>query len=148
MSADIIGIGLGILFVICYVGVYVTFLMSLSKLVDAIRHYDSIETKIHKAWIWTQLIPLWSFIGLLVLNIKLESASRAIENKCNLSNNDIKYPYILGWLVSLGFLYSWIPLVGKIAFFIFAVTFWVKVSSTTKQILGLNETIAGQDLRE
>lgn len=145
MSADTIGIVLGILFVICYVGIYVTFLMSLSKLVDSIRIYDSLETKIHKAWIWTQLIPLWSFIGLLVLNIKLESATRAIENKCNLSNKDIKYPYMLGWLVSLGFLYTWIPLIGKIAFFVFAVTYWVKISSTTKQILGLNETTVVQD---
>ncbi len=139
MSADTSGIVLGIVFVFCYIGIYITFLMSLSKLVDSMRFYDSLETKIHKAWIWTQLIPLWSFIGLLVLNIKLESATRAIENKCNLSNKHIKYPYILGWLVSLGFLYTWIPLVGKIAFFVLAVTYWVKISSTTKKIHGLNE---------
>lgn len=145
MSADTIGIVLGILFVICYFGIYVTFLMSLSKLVDSIRIYDSLETKIHKAWVWTQLIPLWSIIGLLVLNIKLESATRAIENRCNLSNKDIKYPYMLGWLVSLGFLYAWIPLVGKIVFFVFAVTYWVKISSTTKQILSLNVTTVIQD---
>lgn len=119
--------------------------MSLSKLVDSIRIYDSLETKIHKAWVWTQLIPLWSIIGLLVLNIKLESATRAIENRCNLSNKDIKYPYMLGWLVSLGFLYAWIPLVGKIVFFVFAVTYWVKISSTTKQILSLNVTTVIQD---
>ncbi len=145
MSADTIGIVLGILFVICYFGIYVIFLMSLSKLVDSIRIYDSLETKIHKAWVWTQLIPLWSIIGLLVLNIKLESATRAIENRCNLSNKDIKYPYMLGWLVSLGFLYAWIPLVGKIVFFVFAVTYWVKISSTTKQILSLNVTTVIQD---
>lgn len=80
-----------------------------------------------------------------MLNIKLESASREIENKSNLSNKNIKYPYILAWIVSLGFLYTWIPLVGKITFFVFAVTYLIKISSTTKQILGLNETTIVQD---
>ncbi len=139
MNGNVIEIGMLILFMICYVGIYVAFLKSLSNLVDSIRYYDLQETKIHKAWIWTQLIPIWSFIGLLVLNIKLESAMRGIENKCSLPNKEIKYPYILGWIVSLAFLYTKIPFVGGIAFFIFAVTFWVKISATTKQIKTLAE---------
>lgn len=134
MAESFVGIVFTIVILIVMLGVFVAFLLSLSKLVEEIRDNDLLPTYIHKAWIWTQLIPIWSFIAFLVLNIKLDAAARAIESKHNLSFKYITYPSILGWIISLGFFYTWIPIIGFIAFSVCMIMYWVKISATIKQL--------------
>ena len=137
MSESIVSLVAAIAVFFIIIGVYVSFLLSLSKLVETIKDDKLFPTQIHKAWVWTQLIPGWCFIALLVINIKLENAARALENKHYLDFKYIAYPSFLGWATALSFLYSWIPMLGFIAYMICAIMFWVKVSATTKQLEAL-----------
>ena len=138
--SDIIGFIFGLSFLIIIIWVLIAYLKNLAKLVDQLRDEDLTSTHIHKAWVWTQLIPAWSFVAQIVLNIKLESAARTFENKHGLSNKTILYPTILGWIIALGFLYSWIPGLGSLFFFVCIIMYWVKVSSTIKQIIDIKSS--------
>lgn len=140
MGESIVGLIAAIAVFAIVIGVYVAFLLSLSKLVEEIKDDNLFPTHVHKAWVWTQLIPGWCFIALLVINIKLDVAARALENKHLLHFKYIAYPSVLGWITALGFLYSWIPILGIIAYFVCTIMFWVKVSATTKQLQSLKLT--------
>lgn len=126
------GIGLFIFLVVFLV--WLGFLLSLNKLVSVMRVDGLQQTFISKVWVWTQIIPFWGFVALIVFNIKADTAARALEVEFKLPFKEIKYPATIGWIVIFGVLYSWIPILGALLFLIFMILFWVKVSSTSKQI--------------
>lgn len=138
--AALAGAALGLLIYLIPFLIWIGFLLSLNKLVDVSRIDTLPQTNISKLWVWTQLIPGWGFIALIVLNIKLSTAVRAIESEFNLPFKDIGYPATFGWLVIFGALYAWIPIIGAIALVIFMILFWVKISSTSKQLIQLKAT--------
>lgn len=117
--------------------IWVLFMLSLSKLVDVVRTKTLPQTFVSKIWVWTQVIPLWGFIALIVFNIKMDTAVRALETELKLPFKSIAYPATLGWVVILGILYTWIPLIGALILLVCMILFWVKVTSTSKQIQAL-----------
>jgi len=126
--------GLGFLILIIPFLIWIGFLLSLNKLVNIVRVESYPQTQISKIWVWTQVIPLWGFIALIVFNIKADAAVRSIENIYNMPFKSIGYPATIGWIVILGILYTWIPVVGALVLIICMIMFWLKVVSTSKQI--------------
>ncbi|BAK72236.1 MAG: hypothetical protein AB7S49_01895 [Arcobacter sp.] len=114
--------------------VWLGFLLSLNKLVNVMRVDGLPQTFISKIWVWSQVIPFWGFIALIVFNIKADTASRALESEFKLPFKEIKYPATIGWIVILGLLYTWIPILGALVLLVCMILFWIKVSSTSKQI--------------
>lgn len=127
---EIFGAGLGFLVILIWIG----FMLSLNRLVNVVRTDNLSQTFINKVWVWTQIIPIWGFIALIVFNIKADAAVRALETKFQMPFKTISYPATLGWVVILGALYSWIPIIGTLALFVFMILFWVKVVKTSKQV--------------
>lgn len=126
--------GLGLLVLLIPFLIWVGFMLSLNNLVNVIRTDGLPQTFVSKIWVWTQIIPIWGFIALIVFNIKADTAVRALESDLKLPFKQIKYPATIGWIVILGVLYAWIPVVGTLALIICMILYWVKVSSTSKQI--------------
>lgn len=130
------GAGMGLILLIPII-IWIGFMLSLNKLVNVVRTDSLPQTFVSKVWVWTQIIPIWGFIALVVFNIKADAAVRALETKLDLPFKTISYPATIGWIVILGALYVWIPIVGTLALIICMVLYWVKVSATSKQIESL-----------
>lgn len=131
------GAGLGLMMMLIPFLIWLGFMLSLNKLVNVVRTEDLPQTFVSKIWVWTQIIPLWGFVALIVYNIKLDTAVRALETQLKLPFKTIAYPATIGWVVILGALYTWIPVVGALVLIISMILFWVKVASTSKQIEAL-----------
>lgn len=117
--------------------IWILFLFSLNKLVNAVKLENEELTKVSKVWVWLQIIPIIGFIVLIVFNLKMDTAIRAYERKYNLDLKSIAYPVVLCWLVILGVLYTWIPVIGLLLLILFMIMYWVKVSSTTRQLISI-----------
>lgn len=126
--------------------VLILFLISLSKLIDATRSYD-LTTQISKVWVWTQLIPYWNIVAMVVYHIKMSNAISYIEDVQDMPTGSINYPIVTGWVyIFTGFLLSILDflhisnfitiIIGVICVICFII-FWVKVSNTTKAINSL-----------
>ncbi|ASG67959.1 hypothetical protein CDV26_05780 [Francisella halioticida] len=109
------------------------FILSQQKLAKNLAKINN-NQKIHPAWLWTQLIPIWSSIAFIVTTVKLDEQIKTYI---------IKYDEKLKFKASLVYWYigfvilGLIPLVnilaGIINLFIF-VTIWSNISSSSKQI--------------
>jgi len=119
----------------------ILFLLSQHKLVNTVRKNGVPETFINLAWVWTQLIPIWGFIAIIVYHVKMINAIRILEIENKLSLNTLTYPVAVGWLYIFGFLYIWVPIIGSIVYFVIFVIFWIKIVSVRKQIKMLNLNI-------
>ncbi|MED7788837.1 hypothetical protein [Francisella sp. 19X1-34] len=109
------------------------FILSQQKLAKNLAKINNSE-KIHPAWLWTQLIPIWSSIAFVVTAVKLDEQVK----KYNIDyNQKLKFKAsLVYWYV--GFLIlGLIPIVNIIAgiinFFIFIII-WSNISSSSKQI--------------
>lgn len=125
--------GLVIVVLIVAIVVFILFLLTLSKFTDAVESQKP-ETLINKAWVWTQLIPIWGFIAMIVFHVKATAAVRAFEVELNEPFNSIQYPVVVGWFYVLAPLYAWIPFVGGIASLVMFIIYWVQISSTSEQL--------------
>lgn len=134
------GAGIGLFMFLAIFLIWLGFMLSLNKLVNIIRTDNLPQTFVSKIWVWTQIIPLWGFVALIVYNIKVDTAVRSLETEFNLPFKSITYPATIGWIVILGVLYSWIPVIGTIVLLICMILFWVKVVATSKQIEGIKLT--------
>ncbi|XSZ47701.1 hypothetical protein ACP8HZ_05175 [Francisella noatunensis] len=56
--------------IITSVVISILFILSQQKLAKALVTANSAE-QIHLAWLWTQLIPIWSYMALVVTAVKL-----------------------------------------------------------------------------
>ncbi|MFV7789572.1 hypothetical protein ACNO6Z_01830 [Aliarcobacter lanthieri] len=82
-----------LLIALCIFIVIIFYLLSLDKLVKLIRDKNNSITIIHRAWVWTQFIPIWSVVAIIVYHIiKMLEATKALELELNLPKNTIKYP--------------------------------------------------------
>lgn len=134
-----VGAGLGIIILIPFL-IWIGFMLSLNKLVNVVRTDSLPQTYVSKIWVWSQIIPFWGFIALIVYNIKMDTAVRALETELSLPFKSIAYPATIGWIVILGVLYTWIPVIGALILIVCMILFWIKVASTSKQIESLKAT--------
>ncbi|MFV0480554.1 MAG: hypothetical protein ACK5LP_01090 [Campylobacteraceae bacterium] len=137
-DSEVMGLAFGISFfvILIFVVILIFFLLSLSKLSDVVRVENNYVTYVSKAWVWTQLIPVWGFIAMLVYHIKMTEATRAVEKEFDLNFKTIQYPEVLGWFYALAFLYAWIPVAGFASLVVWII-YWVQVASTSAQIIRL-----------
>lgn len=135
------GLLVGGLLILALIAITIFYLLSLDKLVKTVRTVDDSFTFISRVWVWTQLIPLWNFVALIVYHVKMTNAIRALELKSELPKGEIKYPVVLGWFSALGALYSWIPFIGPLGYLVVWIIYWIKVSSTSKQIINLKNKL-------
>lgn len=140
MGTSMVASGMGLLILIVCFLIWLGFMLSLNKLADVVRVETLPQTFVSKIWVWTQIIPIWGFIALIVYNIKMDTAVRALETEFKLPFKTIEYPATIGWIVILGALYSWIPVIGTIALIIFMILYWVKVSSTSSYVQSLKNS--------
>lgn len=100
------------------------FLRTLDKATLSIRT-DNPATFVHRAWVWTQLIPVWQVIAIIFFHVKMNAAAKIYAQETE--QPVPAYPTVAGWFFALGFLYSWIPGVGLVYVVAFIV-FWVQAS--------------------
>lgn len=133
-AALIAGIGMTVfafLFLFWFV-VTIFFVLSQNKLVDAYAEANNTQP-ISKIWTWTQLIPLWSIVALLVSIIKFSEEKQNFKTKYGVVQS--QYNPILGWSVVGAWFFSMIiPFIGIVAFPLWIV-YWVNVSSASKSVL-------------
>lgn len=140
--------------------IYVLYLLSLDKLVKTVRTENEI-TFIHRAWVWTQLIPFWINIAYIVYNTKMTSAIRALEKDLKLEKNTIKYPYIILYIAATlnVIMYSNMDQISKISIaflvivlatisFILMIIYWIKIALTSRQILKLKKEYENNEEKE
>lgn len=110
------------------------FILSQQKLAKNLRRINN-TSKIHPAWLWTQLIPIWSYIALVVVAVKLDDQIKIYQSK---HNKTLKFKGVLVyWYVGLTIL-SLIPLINiatTIISLILFVLIWSNITKTTKQII-------------
>lgn len=132
MLMQLLSFGLIIIVIISFI-VSVMFIMSQQKLVRKLSQKDQ-EFVINKAWLWTQLIPVWSYIALVIVTIKIDEQIK-IHNKT--SNTKLKFKATtVYWYVGLTFL-SFVPLLNFLTTIVSLILFiivWSNISQTTKQL--------------
>lgn len=121
--------------------VAILFLRSLDKAVLSVRTENPM-THVSRAWVWTQLIPIWNFVAMIVYHVKMTSAATAFNFDKQLPPSQVAYPVVIGWFYVFGFLYSWVPLLGALAMLVFWIIFWVQISgfSSAATLAGRNTT--------
>ncbi|AXH30705.1 hypothetical protein CGC45_04465 [Francisella opportunistica] len=90
--------------------------------------------KIHNAWLWTQLIPIWTYIALLVTAIKLDEQCKIYQNKYTKKLN-FKARFVY-WYIGLTIL-NLVPIlniVTIIASLVLFIVVWTNISKTTKEL--------------
>ncbi|WP_236939850.1 hypothetical protein [Francisella uliginis] len=111
-------------------GLFILSQRKLSKNLFKINNYQ----QIHPAWLWTQLIPIWSSIAFVVTAVKLDDQIKIYTTKYD---EKLKFKAsLVYWYV--GFLIlGLIPIINIIAgiinLFIFIII-WSNISSSSKQI--------------
>ncbi|MED7818451.1 MULTISPECIES: hypothetical protein [unclassified Francisella] len=109
------------------------FILSQQKLVKNLAKANN-NQKIHPAWLWTQLIPIWSSIAFVVTAVKLDEQIKLYTLKYSEKlkfKASLVYWYI-GFVI-LGLIPVINILAGLINIFIF-ITIWSNISSSSKQI--------------
>ena len=112
----------------------VMFIVSQQKLATNLTTANG-EQKIHGIWFWTQLIPLWNIVALIVTQVKINEQYKIFMH--NHSSQSVGYSITLFyWYLGLS-LVGLVPIVGvfaSLASMIVFIMFWVKMSKATKQI--------------
>ena len=132
MLMQLLSFGLIIMVVISLI-VTVMFIMSQQKLVRKLSQKDQ-EFVINKTWLWTQLIPIWSYIALVIVTIKIDEQVKNHNETCN---TKLKFKATtVYWYVGLTFL-SFVPLLNFLTTIVSLILFiivWSNISQTTKQL--------------
>lgn len=123
-------IGLGFLIMVVVIAIAVFFLRSQDKAALSIRTSNP-ATVVHRAWVWTQFIPLWNIVAFIVYHIQMKAAVEAYS-KDNLQAKDtLLYPNASGWFYGLAILYAWIPF-AVLIYFVGWIIFWVRLADLSK----------------
>ncbi len=127
--------------IIVFFAVGVLFIISQQKLANSLTNAND-TPKIHSAWFWTQLIPLWNIIALLVSQVKVNEQYKIFIQ--NHSSESVGYSInMLYWCLGLS-LVGIIPIIGvlsSLASMVVFVIFWSKMSKATKQINAILEVL-------
>ncbi|ADG92810.1 conserved hypothetical protein [Arcobacter nitrofigilis DSM 7299] len=123
-----------ILVMIALVNIF--FILSQVKLVNTLKVSNHTK-KISKGWLWSQLIPLWSYLAFMVVLFKIESQFQTyLKETSNEQNDNIKHysttwglVYIAGVGISNYFplFYIMIP-IGFIGF-------WIHIYKVKKSLI-------------
>ncbi|AIT08701.1 hypothetical protein LO80_01075 [Candidatus Francisella endociliophora] len=120
--------------IIASFAVSVMFILSQQRLARILAKQNG-SYKIHGAWLWTQLLPLWSYIALVVVAVKLDDQIKIYQSK---HNQTLKFKGVLVyWYVGLTIL-NLVPLINIATTIISLVLFiiiWSNIAKTTKQLL-------------
>ena len=115
----------------------VMFILTQQKLNNVLAEKNEVP-KIHGVWFWTQLLPLWSYIALIVVAIKLDEQIKKYQNNYykNLKFKRVTVYWYVGFTVL-----NFIPVINILTTILSMILFiiiWSNMSKTTKQILGEN----------
>lgn len=113
--------------------VSVLFILSQQKLAKALITVNSGE-QIHPAWLWTQLIPIWSYIALVVTAVKLDEQTR-LYNQTHEKKLKFKASLVY-WYVGLTLL-NIVPVINiivGIATIVIFIIIWANITKSTKII--------------
>ncbi|MBK2266582.1 hypothetical protein [Francisella philomiragia] len=113
--------------------VSVLFILSQQKLAKALVTVNSGE-QIHPAWLWTQLIPIWSYIALVVTAVKLDEQTK-LYNQTHEKKLKFKASLVY-WYVGLTLL-NVIPVINiivGIATIVIFIIIWANITKSTKVI--------------
>ncbi|MBK2256086.1 hypothetical protein IBE51_01595 [Francisella philomiragia] len=113
--------------------VSVLFILSQQKLAKALVTINSGE-QIHPAWLWTQLIPIWSYIALVVTAVKLDEQTK-LYNQTHEKKLKFKASLVY-WYVGLTLL-NVVPVINiivGIATIIIFIIIWANITKSTKII--------------
>ncbi|MBK2026066.1 hypothetical protein IB645_07195 [Francisella philomiragia] len=113
--------------------VSVLFILSQQKLAKALITINSGE-QIHPAWLWTQLIPIWSYIALVVTAVKLDEQTK-LYNQTHEKKLKFKASLVY-WYVGLTLLnvVSVINIIVGIATIVIFIIIWANITKSTKVI--------------
>ncbi|AEI36289.1 hypothetical protein [Francisella salina] len=114
--------------------VSVLFILSQQKLAKALVTVNSGE-QIHPAWLWTQLIPIWSYIALVVTAVKLDEQTK-LYNQTHEKKLKFKASLVY-WYVGLTLL-NVVPVINiivGIATIVIFIIIWANISKSTKIII-------------
>lgn len=125
---------------ICIVALIITslivsilFILSQQKLAKALVTVNSGE-QIHPAWLWTQLIPIWSYIALVVTAVKLDEQTK-LYNQTHEKKLKFKASLVY-WYLGLTLL-NVVPVINiivGIATIIIFIIIWANITKSTKII--------------
>lgn len=113
--------------------VSVLFILSQQKLAKALITINSGE-QIHPAWLWTQLIPIWSYIALVVTAVKLDEQTK-LYNQTHEKKLKFKASLVY-WYVGLTLL-NVVPVINiivGIATIVMFIIIWANITKSTKII--------------
>ncbi|MBK2295762.1 hypothetical protein IBE33_02360 [Francisella philomiragia] len=113
--------------------VSVLFILSQQKLAKALVTINSGE-QIHPAWLWTQLIPIWSYIALVVTAVKLDEQTK-LYNQTHEKKLKFKASLVY-WYVGLTLL-NVVPVINiivGIATIVIFIIIWANITKSTKVI--------------
>ncbi|MBK2258813.1 hypothetical protein [Francisella philomiragia] len=113
--------------------VSVLFILSQQKLAKALVTINSSE-QIHPAWLWTQLIPIWSYIALVVTAVKLDEQTK-LYNQTHEKKLKFKASLVY-WYVGLTLL-NVVPVINiivGIATIVIFIIIWANITKSTKVI--------------
>ena len=125
--------------IIIFFATGILFIMSQQKLSNSLTNANDTH-KIHSAWFWTQIIPLWNIVALVVSQVKINDQCKIFMQNHNSEG--------VGYSITLLYLYlglsvvGMIPIIGvlaSIASLVVFIVFWVKMSKATKQINAILE---------
>ena len=113
--------------------VSVLFILSQQKLAKALVTINSGE-QIHPAWLWTQLIPIWSYIALVVTAVKLDEQTK-LYNQTYEKKLKFKASLVY-WYVGLTLL-NVVPVINVIvgiATIVIFIIIWANITKSAKII--------------
>lgn len=113
--------------------VSVLFILSQQKLAKALVTVNSGE-QIHPAWLWTQLIPIWSYIALVVTAVKLDEQIK-LYNQTHEKKLKFKASLVY-WYVGLTLL-NVVPVINiilGIATIVIFIIIWANITKSAKII--------------
>jgi heme/copper-type cytochrome/quinol oxidase subunit 2 len=145
MGADaIIAVGVGIFLI--YVIVTIMFLLSQSKFAKSMKTSNEMKNT-SGVWIWTQLIPLWSFIAIPVTLMKLNEQFRIYTEENNLENKvELKqYNNTWGWVWFGGSVLSILFQPLAIIAFIGLIGFWIHISGVKKSLVNFQNNLTTEE---
>ncbi len=113
--------------------VSVLFILSQQKLAKALFTVNSAE-QIYPAWLWTQLIPIWSYIALVATAVKLDEQTK-LYNKTHKKKLKFKASLVY-WYVGLTLLnvVPVINIIAGIATIVIFIIIWANITKSTKII--------------
>lgn len=132
-AAALMGVGIAAVlgFFVVWIIVSIFFIMAQNKLIDAFGKTNN-TPPISKVWTWTQLIPLWSIVALIMSITKFSAEYKTYVAKYGEASKP--YNPTWGWIVIGSWAVSLVFGLAGIVMFAFWIVYWVNIAGATKAI--------------